>query len=95
MSGERGGSGCGGALSYAVFDYPVRPTLARPTRNRRFDYPPTREGKRLMRGLVVFGVILAILLVVFALQNNATVTVTFLLWRFESSLALVLLLYIF
>ena len=45
-----------------------------------------------MRGLVLFGVILAILLVVFALQNNAAVTVTFLLWRFESSLALVLLL---
>ena len=45
-----------------------------------------------MRGLIIVGVILAILLAVFALQNNIAVAVSFLFWRFESTLALVLLL---
>ena len=44
-----------------------------------------------MRGLIIVGVILAILLAVFALQNNVAVAVSFLFWRFESTLALVLL----
>jgi uncharacterized integral membrane protein len=34
----------------------------------------------------------AIISVVFAMQNNVPVTVTFLFWRFDSSLAMVLLL---
>ena len=45
-----------------------------------------------MRGLIIVGVILAILLAVFVLQNNVAVAVSFLFWRFESTLALVLLL---
>jgi len=45
-----------------------------------------------MRGLIIVGVILAILLAIFALQNNVAVAVSFLFWRFESTLALVLLL---
>ena len=36
--------------------------------------------------------ILAVLMVVFALQNAVPVTITFLSWRFEGSLALVLIL---
>ena len=44
-----------------------------------------------MRGLIIVGAILAILLAVFALQNNVAVAVSFLFWRFESTLALVLL----
>jgi putative membrane protein len=44
-----------------------------------------------MRGLVTVGIVLAILLAVFALQNNVAVAVSFLFWRFESTLALVLL----
>ena len=44
-----------------------------------------------MRGLIIVGVILAILLAVFVLQNNVAVAVSFLFWRFESTLALVLL----
>ena len=45
-----------------------------------------------MRGLIIVGAILAILLAVFVLQNNVAVAVSFLFWRFESTLALVLLL---
>lgn len=45
-----------------------------------------------MRGLVIAGIVLAILLAIFALQNNVAVAVSFLMWRFESTLALVLLL---
>lgn len=42
--------------------------------------------------LLVLALIIAIFAVIFALQNTALVTVTFLLWTFEQSLALVLLL---
>jgi uncharacterized integral membrane protein len=42
-------------------------------------------------GLIV-GIAIAIGAVAFALQNNVPVTVTFLVWRFDSSLAMVLLL---
>jgi lipopolysaccharide assembly protein A len=45
-----------------------------------------------MRGLVIVGIVLAILLAVFVLQNNVAVTVSLLFWSFESRLALVLLL---
>jgi len=45
-----------------------------------------------MQLLLVFGVVFAIAAVAFALQNNVPVTITFLLWRFDSSLAMVLLL---
>lgn len=45
-----------------------------------------------MQLLVIFGILVAIGGVVFALQNNVPVTVTFLVWRFDSSLAMVLLL---
>lgn len=38
-----------------------------------------------------FAILVAIVSVLFALQNNVPVTVVFLLWRFDSSLALVLL----
>ena len=40
---------------------------------------------------LVVAIIVAILAVVFALQNAVPITVSFLTWRFESSLALVLL----
>jgi uncharacterized integral membrane protein len=42
--------------------------------------------------MFILGIFIAIGGVLFALQNNIPVTVTFLLWRFESSLAVVLLL---
>jgi len=45
-----------------------------------------------MRVLVVIGAGLALLLVAFALQNDISVTVVFLLWRFQSTLAFVMLL---
>lgn len=45
-----------------------------------------------MQLLVILGILVAIGGVVFALQNNVSVTVTFLLWRFDSTLAVVLLL---
>ncbi|HCJ67238.1 MAG TPA: DUF1049 domain-containing protein [Elusimicrobia bacterium] len=41
---------------------------------------------------LVVALLIAILAVIFALQNPTNVTVTFLTWRFGSSLALVLLL---
>ncbi len=44
-----------------------------------------------MHFLVVLGGAFALLCVVFALQNNVTTTVTFFLWRFDSTLAIVLL----
>jgi len=44
-----------------------------------------------MRSLIIVGAILAILLAVFVLQNNVAEAVSFLFWRFESTLALVLL----
>jgi putative membrane protein len=40
---------------------------------------------------LIVAIIIAILAVVFALQNAVPITVSFLTWRFESSLALVLL----
>ena len=45
-----------------------------------------------MQLLLVCGVVFAIIAVMFALQNNATVAVSFAFWHFESSLAVVLLL---
>lgn len=40
---------------------------------------------------IIAAILVAMAGVVFAMQNNVPVTVTFLLWRFDSSLALVLL----
>jgi len=45
-----------------------------------------------MQLLLIFGIGFAIAAVAFALQNNVPVTVSLLLWSFESSLAMVLLL---
>ena len=45
-----------------------------------------------MQLITILGFAVAIAAVAFALQNNVPVTVTFLLWRFDSSLAMVLLL---
>jgi uncharacterized integral membrane protein len=45
-----------------------------------------------MQLLLMFGIGFAIAAVMFALQNNTLVTVSFAVWRFESSLAIVLLL---
>jgi lipopolysaccharide assembly protein A len=41
---------------------------------------------------IIIGIAIAVAAVAFALQNNVPVTVTFLVWRFDSSLAMVLLL---
>lgn len=45
-----------------------------------------------MQLLMIFGMLAAVCSVLFALQNNVPVTITFLHWHIESSLALVLLL---
>lgn len=45
-----------------------------------------------MQLIAFLGIAVALAAVAFALQNNVPVTVTFLLWRFDSSLAMVLLL---
>ncbi|MFA5242336.1 MAG: LapA family protein [Sulfuricella sp.] len=45
-----------------------------------------------MQLILIFGIAIAIGAVMFALQNNVQVTVNFALWRFDSSLAMVLLL---
>lgn len=45
-----------------------------------------------MRLTIIVAICVAIAGAVFAMQNNVPVTVTFLLWRFDSSLAMVLLL---
>jgi lipopolysaccharide assembly protein A len=45
-----------------------------------------------MQLLLIVGIAFAIAAVGFALQNNVPVTVVFALWRFDSSLAMVLLL---
>ena len=45
-----------------------------------------------MQLIAMLGIAVALAAVAFALQNNVPVTVTFLLWRFDSSLAMVLLL---
>ncbi len=44
-----------------------------------------------MQLLTIVAMLFAAFSVTFALQNNVPVTVTFLLWRFDSSLAMVLL----
>lgn len=44
-----------------------------------------------MQLLLIAGILFAIGAVLFALQNNVPVAVSFLLWRFDSTLALVLL----
>ncbi|MDR2240263.1 MAG: lipopolysaccharide assembly protein LapA domain-containing protein [Zoogloeaceae bacterium] len=44
-----------------------------------------------MQLLLIFGIVFAFGAVTFALQNNVPVTVTFALWRFDSTLAVVLL----
>jgi len=45
-----------------------------------------------MQLVLIFGIVIALGAVVFALQNNIPVTVTLALWRFDGSLALLLLL---
>ncbi len=45
--------------------------------------------------LLILGLLVAVLAVIFALQNTAAITVTFLFWQFNQSLALVLLLAVF
>lgn len=45
-----------------------------------------------MQLLIILGMLVAVCGVIFALQNNVPVTVTLLLWRYDSSLALVVLL---
>lgn len=45
-----------------------------------------------MQLVILIGIAFAIVAVAFALQNNVPVTVTFMLWRFDSALAMVLLL---
>ena len=45
-----------------------------------------------MQLLFILGIVFAIVAVTFALQNNASVTVAFGFWHFDSSLAVVLLL---
>ena len=49
------------------------------------------RGEICMQLQLIVAIIVAILAVVFALQNAVPITVSFLTWRFESSLALVLL----
>jgi len=44
-----------------------------------------------MQLLTIAAMLFAAISVIFALQNNVPVTVTFLLWRFDGSLAMVLL----
>jgi putative membrane protein len=45
-----------------------------------------------MQVFIIFSLIIAVIAVIFALQNIAAVTVTFFFWSFHGSLALVLLL---
>ena len=45
-----------------------------------------------MQILLIFGIAFAAVAVLFALQNNIPVTVSFLVWSFDGSLAMVLLL---
>ena len=44
-----------------------------------------------MQLIMILGIAVAAIGVAFALQNNVPVTVTFLVWRFDSTLAMVLL----
>lgn len=48
-----------------------------------------------MQFLIFLSLLIAIVAVVFALQNTAVATVSFLLWEFSSSLALILLIAVF
>jgi uncharacterized integral membrane protein len=50
------------------------------------------KGGSLMQSFLIGALGLAILTVIFALQNPIPVGVTFLVWKFEGSLALVLML---
>ena len=50
------------------------------------------EGLDIMQLLTIAAMLIAAGGVILALQNNVAVTVTFLVWRFDSSLAMVLLL---
>ena len=45
-----------------------------------------------MQAFVIVSLVVAILAVIFALQNNTPTTLQFLSWKFEGSLALVILL---
>lgn len=45
-----------------------------------------------MQVFIIIALIIAVLAVIFALQNLTAVTVTFFIWKFDGSLALVLLL---
>jgi len=45
-----------------------------------------------MQLITILGIAVAVVSVAFALQNNVPVTLTFLIWRFDSTLAMVLLL---
>jgi putative membrane protein len=45
-----------------------------------------------MQIFLIFALIIAAIAVIFALQNTAVTTVTFLFWKFDGSLALILLL---
>lgn len=51
-----------------------------------------QNGKFVMQLTLIVGIVFAIGAVLFALQNNTPVVVTLAVWRFEGSLALVLLL---
>ncbi len=44
-----------------------------------------------MRIFLVLALLLTVVALIFALQNTATAAITFLIWRFESPLALVLI----
>jgi len=44
-----------------------------------------------MQIFLFFALIISILAIIFAIQNNSTIEVSFFLWKFEGSLALVLL----
>ena len=48
-----------------------------------------------MQVFLVIALLIALIAVVFAVQNTALVTISFLLWKFNNSLAVVLLLAIF
>ncbi len=45
-----------------------------------------------MQILIILALLIALIAVIFALQNTALVTVSFLVWKFDGSLALVVLL---
>jgi len=61
----------------------IVPQASRPTRT---------EGDTAMQLAIIAAIVAAIVGVAFAMQNNVPVTVNFLLWRFDSSLAMVVLL---